>query len=100
MRTPWGDSAEAWKAASPRTYFGRHVPPTLVLIGTADEAWRVEDNKEGVNALRLAGVEVRFHLLPDITHTSIRDGAGRIAPAALQELLPFLAQVTGTTSSR
>ena len=62
------DAPAAYRAASPLTYVGPGVPPTLVVHGDHDQVVPVEQSRELVAALGRAGAEHAYVELPFANH--------------------------------
>ena len=76
----WGTDVSVWKAASPGSYIGPHVPPLLLLYADGDDPWRQQQQTEFAKALGDAGhrdVHVQNDPRTNAQHRLERDGEGR-----------------------
>jgi dipeptidyl aminopeptidase/acylaminoacyl peptidase len=62
------DDPEFWRAASPRSYFGRITEPLLIHHGTADESCPIRWTRATYAALQRAGKDVRLHVYEGEAH--------------------------------
>ncbi len=65
------DTPRFWRAASPRTYFGRITEPVLIHHGTADESCPIRWSRASLRALERAGVDARMYTYPGEPHAFV-----------------------------
>ncbi|HEU4512403.1 MAG TPA: alpha/beta fold hydrolase [Nocardioidaceae bacterium] len=65
------DNPRFWRAASPRTYFGRITEPLLIHHGTADESCPIRWSRASLRALERAGVDARMYTYPGEPHAFV-----------------------------
>lgn len=64
----FGTDPENLKRHNPVNYLRRHLPPTLLLIGSKDEDFIIENTKRGVEILKEHGNIPFFHIIKPNDH--------------------------------
>ena len=95
----WGTDVNVWKAASPGTHVGQHVPPMLLLYADGDDPWRQKQQAEFAAALRDRGNrDVDTRLITGRTHNSVWENMAKGEEETSRAIVQFVNRLSKTTS--
>lgn len=68
LKHAFGEGPDNLKRLNPLTYIRRHLPATLLLVGSRDEAFIIKNTEEGLEKLREHGNIPLYHLIEPNDH--------------------------------
>ena len=96
----WGTDEKVWVDASPAHHLSAAVPPILVLYADGDDAWRRQQNVDGVNALRAAGArDVAVAMISGRTHNTIWSKMAEDGDETAARIIDFVRTHAGSQQS-